>query len=121
MHGGGDVDVQLTVLAHGIANQVIVVPAILQLGIGFQPRQQGVTLFAVQLTIHQRRELFVHASPPFVLGRVQQRFELGRNRLAGAENPRAHGADRAIHGLGDVLVAHAFHFAQGDRHAQLFR
>src|SRR5690606_21961567 len=40
---------------------------------------------------------------------------------AGTEDPGAHGADGTSHDLGDLLVAEAVHFAQGDGHAQLLR
>src|SRR5260221_13476893 len=45
--------------------------------------------------------------PPLVLLRVQQRPQLLRDRLARAVSARAHGADRATHGLRDVLVLNA--------------
>src|SRR6266850_2155278 len=62
---------------------------------------------------------FIKPLPPFVLAGPQQRPELLRNRLARPEDPRAHGADRAIHGLCYVLVAHPFDLAHLNRLAQL--
>src|SRR5512143_3884882 len=58
------------------------------------------------------------SSPPLVLRPVQQGLEPFGDRLARPEYTRAHGADRAIHQLGDLLVAHAFELAQLDRAAQ---
>ncbi len=51
--------------------------------------------------------------------RPQQRPQLLRDRLARPEDARAHRADRAIHDLRDILVAHALDLAQRDRRAQL--
>src|SRR5450759_527172 len=61
------------------------------------------------------------ALPPLVFGNVQQRPQLFGDRLARAENARAHGADGAIHYLRDVLVAHAFDLAQHYRRPQFLR
>src|SRR3546814_14666590 len=46
---------------------------------------------------------------------LHQRPEFRIDRLAGAEDARAHRADRAIHALCDLLVAQALDLAQGDR------
>src|SRR5215469_15712828 len=46
---------------------------------------------------------------------VQQRLDLGRNRLAGPENPRSNGADRTVHDLGDFFVTHTLDFPQRHR------
>src|SRR5688500_1549857 len=58
--------------------------------------------------------------PPLVLTRPEQRSQLLGDRFARPEDARADGADRAIHGLRDVLVAHAFDLAHLNRPAQLF-
>src|SRR5258707_14667824 len=58
--------------------------------------------------------------PPLVLLRVQQRPQLVRDRLARAVNARAHGADRATHGLRYVFVAHALELAYLDGAPHLF-
>src|SRR5262249_26981400 len=58
-------------------------------------------------------------SPPAVLARLEQRPELLGDRLPGAEDPGAHGADRAVHDRRDVLVAQPLDLAQRDRVAQL--
>src|SRR3954464_13540191 len=57
--------------------------------------------------------------PPLVFTGPQQWPQLLRDRLARPEDPRAHRADRAIHGLRDVLVAHAFDLAHLNRLSQL--
>src|SRR5690606_35822659 len=49
---------------------------------------------------------------------VHQGPELLVDRLAGAEDPRTHRADGAVHPFGDLLVAHALDLAQGDGRAQ---
>src|SRR5687767_13314437 len=59
--------------------------------------------------------------PSFVLARVEERPELLRDRLARAEDARPDRADRAVHALRDVLVAHPFDLAQLYRGPQLFR
>src|SRR3954468_3063249 len=63
---------------------------------------------------------FIRPSPPFVLTGPQQRPQLLRNRFTRPENSRPDGADRAIHRLRDVLVAHALDLAHLDRGAKLF-
>src|SRR5688572_27048014 len=63
---------------------------------------------------------FLHL-PTLVLPRPQQRPQLLRDRLARPEDTRPDGADRAVHDLRDVLVAHPFDLAQLDRGTQLFR
>src|SRR5216683_2931826 len=57
--------------------------------------------------------------PPFVLTGSQLRPQLLGDRLARAEDARAHGADRAIHDLRDLLVRQSVELAQRDRGAQL--
>src|SRR3546814_5351056 len=49
---------------------------------------------------------------------LHQRPEFRIDRLAGAEDARAHRADRAINALCDLLVAQALDLAKGDRGAQ---
>src|ERR1043165_9438266 len=56
--------------------------------------------------------------PSFVLPRIEERAQPLGNRLSRAEDARAHRADRAIHGLRDVFVAHAFDLAHLNRPAQ---
>src|SRR5690606_8927901 len=58
---------------------------------------------------------------PLLLRIVHQLPQLLVDRIARAEDPRTHRADRAIHPLRDLLVTHAFDLAQGDRLAQLVR
>src|SRR5690606_31934490 len=41
--------------------------------------------------------------------------------LAGPEDARADGADRAVHAYGDLFVTHAFHLAEGNRFTQFLR
>src|SRR4051812_42457158 len=61
---------------------------------------------------------FMLPLPSLVFRRAKQRSQLLGDRLAGAEDARAHRADRAIHRFCDVFVAHAFDLAHLDRRPQ---
>src|SRR5690606_10107891 len=52
---------------------------------------------------------------------IQQGLQSIGYGFARAEYPRSHGSDRTVHGSSDLLVAHAFQFAQHDRGTQFFR
>src|ERR1041384_5950667 len=57
--------------------------------------------------------------PSFVLPRIEERAQALGDRFSRAEDARAHGADRAIHGLRDFLVAHALDLAHLNRLTKL--
>src|SRR6266571_6835133 len=71
-----------------IADQVVGIPRTAQLGVGSEPAKVRLAIAALKLPVNQRREFFLHGSPPSVLARLKQRPQPLGDRLARAEYPR---------------------------------